>query len=164
MTCYGLRQGAPSSPTILNLIMKDIIRRLKYYGHGIQIGSFKVPGAAFADDSWLVADCWDKAQAAYYTMVEGLAYFGLEANPQKSYCWSIPRWKGIEEFGDFGDLYPLTPRIPYASQYKYLGLTYKMQVRREVTLDTAINKAKRLEGTIARACLKAGSLPIAKLV
>ena len=39
-----------------------------------------------------------------------------------------------------------------------------MQVRREVTLDTAINKALRIEGTIARACLKAGSLPIAKLV
>ena len=53
--------------------MKDIIKRLVYYDHYIKIGSFKVPGAAFADDSWLVANCWDKVQAAYYAMVEGLA-------------------------------------------------------------------------------------------
>ena len=131
--------------------MKDIIMRLRYYNHGVQIGHLKIPGAAFADDSWLAANSWNEVQEAYYTMKEGLDYFGLEANPQKSYCWCIPRWKIIEEIGDFGDLYPLTPRIPYKSQYKYLGLNYKMHLRREVTLETAIAKAKRLEITLTRA-------------
>ena len=103
-------------------MMKDIIKRLMYYGHGIKLGPYRVPGAAFADDSWLVANSWDKVEAAYYTMEEGLAHFGLEANPKKSYCWSIPRWKASEEFGDFGDLYPIKPRVPYRSEYKYLGV------------------------------------------
>ena len=86
-TFFGLRQGAPSSPTIFNLMMKDIMKRLRYYGHGVQIGQQRVPGAAFADDSWLAANSWTEVQEAYYTMKEGLNYFGLEANPQKSYCW-----------------------------------------------------------------------------
>ena len=98
---------------MFNLLMKDVIKRLMYYGHGIQLGHLKIPGAAFADDSWLVANSWDAVQAAYYTMEEGLAHFGLEANPKKSYCWCIPRWKEVAEFGNFGDLYPLKPRIPY---------------------------------------------------
>ena len=50
------RQGAPSSPTIFNLMMKYIIKRLRYYGHGEQIGQLRVLGAAFADDSWLAAN------------------------------------------------------------------------------------------------------------
>ena len=98
-----------------------------------------------------------------HVLAEHLDYFGLEANPQKSYCWCIPRWKTIEEFGDFGDLYPLQPRIPYKSQYKYLGLSYRMNLRREVTMETAIHKAKRIEKTLAAACRRAGALPIVKL-
>lgn len=55
LTNYGLRQGAPSSPTIFNLLMKDVIKRMMYYEHGIQIGRIRIPGAAFADDSWILA-------------------------------------------------------------------------------------------------------------
>ena len=63
-------------------MMKDVIKRLMYYGHGVKIGPHRVPGAAFADDSWLAANSWDKVEATYYAMEEGLAQFGLEANPK----------------------------------------------------------------------------------
>ena len=59
LTNYGLRQGAPSSPTIFNLLMKDVVKRMMYYGHGIQIGHYKIPGAAFADDSCFTANSWN---------------------------------------------------------------------------------------------------------
>ena len=39
-----------------------------------------------------------------------------------------------------------------------------MNLRREVTLETVIIKAKRMETTLARACQRAANLPITKLV
>ena len=149
-TNYGLRQGAPSSPTIFNLIMKDVMKRLMYYGHGVTIGPFRIPGAAFADDSWLVADNWERAEAAYYAMRDGLAHFGLEANPKKSYCWRIPVYP-LEEFGNFGDIFPIRPRIPYSKDYNYLGLNYKLALRKEILWENALSKARRLEATVIRA-------------
>ena len=97
-------------------------------------------------------------------MEEGLAHFGLEANAKKSYCWSIPRWKMIEEFGNFGDIFPIQPRVPYRSEYKYLGIKYKPQLRREVSWQASIDKAKRLERVIVKACKKVTSMPIMRLV
>ena len=143
--------------------MKDVIKRLRWCEHGIQLGHIQIPGAAFADDSWIAESSWHRLEQAYYTMTEGLAQYGLEANPRKSYCWSIPRWKIPEEYGDFGDLYPLQPRIPYRQEYKYLGLSYKMSVRREISWETAISKAKRLESVISKACHRSAALPITKL-
>ena len=47
---YGLPQGAPSSPTLFNEGVRDVLQRMIFEGHGIKVGIYKIPGAAFADD------------------------------------------------------------------------------------------------------------------
>ena len=86
-TDFGLPQGAPSSPTNFNACMREVMKRLQYEDHGIQVGIYKIPGAAFADDVWVCGYSWEETEAALRSMIESFAGFGLEINFEKSFCW-----------------------------------------------------------------------------
>ena len=81
-------------------------------------------------------------------MMLGLNKFGLTVNQQKSFCWSVPHWQNEDEFDNYNDVYPMFHRIPYRSSYKYLGINTNNAVRRDVSWESAIAKAKRLEGVL----------------
>ena len=92
-------------------------------------------------------------------MVEGFGAYGLEINAQKSHCWQVPKWKAIEEWMGYNDIFPMKIRIPYQEKFRYLGNSTNVGVRRDVNWEMAISKAKRLEAAITKALKGATVMP-----
>ena len=72
----------------------------------------------------------------------------------------MPHWKGIEELGNWNDIFPMKTRIPYSAKYRYLGNDTDTKLEKDVSWESAIRKAKRLEIAMKKALKGAWSLPI----
>jgi hypothetical protein len=141
-----------------------VLRAIQGRGLGTRVRGIEVYGASYADDCWIAASNWRDVETQLELVKQHLAWYGLQINENKSHCWSIPKWKGPEELGNFGDLFPMTARIPYETKFKSLGVTLEPWEVVDPMWRLAITKAKTVETIIKNSVKKCYMLPHIEVV
>ena len=83
----GVKQGCPLSPLLFNLIIDEVIEKLKKINVGIEIGRERICCMAFADDLVLISEERIHMQMLLEVSKRFLDQKGLRANPKK--CASL---------------------------------------------------------------------------
>jgi endonuclease/exonuclease/phosphatase family metal-dependent hydrolase len=119
--CQGVRQGCPLSPLTFNLVIDVLLRVLQSNERGVQWGTVRVPGLAFADDIVLV--CLAEIDRSYGDLLLFCEATRMKVNPVKSALMPV---NGSFPPIDVGGR-PI-PTLHPDQCYKYLGVWLNSQL------------------------------------
>ena len=118
----GLRQGCVMSPSLFNLYMDAMMRKVtEGEAGGVMVGSERVMDLDFADDVALLADTWVVMASMVMRMEQVTQKFGINISAKKSEILYIGRGEGdvrIEDVQLRGQ------RMKQAEEFVYLGSVF----------------------------------------
>uniref|UniRef100_A0A669BS49 Reverse transcriptase domain-containing protein n=1 Tax=Oreochromis niloticus TaxID=8128 RepID=A0A669BS49_ORENI len=130
----GLRQGCPLSP-ILFIIFIDRISRRSLVAEGFHLGGLRISSLLFSEDVVLLASSGDGLQLALEQFAAECEAVGMRMSTSKSEAMVLSR-KRVE--------CPLRVRdkfLPQVEEFKYLGVLFTSDGRREPEIDRWIGAA-----------------------
>lgn len=119
----GTRQGCPFSMALFAIALEPIIHRLNTTLSGLELQGELFVCKAFADD--LVIQVKNNLELAVIEneLLNFHTLSGIGVNPQKSQCLVLNDWPDIQV------------TCPIVDAFKYLGLTFKHQLKDTITLN-----------------------------
>jgi len=142
----GVAQGDPLSPTLFNIFIDQLLRRLKQSGIGIQITDQLINAIAYADDIVLMASSAKDLQKLIDICQKWCTKFGMAANVSK--CATM-------ETNRRSTRYMTTHRwgsavLPKVDKYKYLGVVLQKNMIFDNQTSKNISKATNTEYTLRK--------------
>ena len=80
----GVRQGCNLSPTLFNILMKDVADRVQGTKKGIELGGCVLTILLYADDIVIITASPEDTKEVYTTLVKACEDIGLKVNVKKS--------------------------------------------------------------------------------
>uniref|UniRef100_A0A669C209 Reverse transcriptase domain-containing protein n=1 Tax=Oreochromis niloticus TaxID=8128 RepID=A0A669C209_ORENI len=139
----GLRQGCPLSP-ILFIIFMDRISRRSQVAEGFHFGGLRISSLLFADDVVLMASSGGGLQLALERFAAECEAAGMRISTSKSEAMVLSR-KRVECPLRVGDEF-----LPQVEEFKYLGVLFASDGRREPEIDRRIGAAAAVMRTLHR--------------
>ena len=137
----GVRQGCPLSPTLYNIFIDGLVRKLKSLGLGVQVdGNGRLCCLLYADDIVLIASSQADMEALYAAVEEYGHKWRFELNYRKtmtvefSGIRAIPTLPAGADEDDF---------ITASSFYKYLGLIFQSRGTWRMAKEQMIRRANK---------------------
>eukprot|EP00732_Lithocolla_globosa_P000216 Lithocolla_globosa_v1_NODE_50_length_7733_cov_357.538291.p3 type:complete len:400 gc:universal NODE_50_length_7733_cov_357.538291:5984-4785(-) len=141
----GLRQGCPSSTTLFNLFINDILVDIKSENLGARIPGIKglLSGLLFADDLVIMAESKDSLRKMLNHLSKWASKwqmtFSVKANGTKTAVMGIgPYTREILEAGN--KLRIQKEEVPIINNYEYLGGSANKELDKKEILSTQIKK------------------------
>lgn len=88
----GVRQGDNLSPVLFNLIMDEILEKIKTVGRGYKMGTREIKLICYADDVVLIADNEDDLQRMLYRFEQVAHELNMEISIDKTKVLTIARY------------------------------------------------------------------------
>uniref|UniRef100_A0A669EXX2 Reverse transcriptase domain-containing protein n=1 Tax=Oreochromis niloticus TaxID=8128 RepID=A0A669EXX2_ORENI len=139
----GLRQGCPLSP-VLFIIFMDRISRRSQVAEGLHFGGLRISSLLFADDVVLLASSGEGLQLALERFAAECEAAGIRISTSKSEAMVLSR-KRVECPLRVGDEF-----LPQVEEFKYLGVLFASDGRREPEIDRRIGAAAAVMRTLHR--------------
>ena len=130
----GLRQGCPLSP-VLFIIFMDRISRRSQVVEGVRFGDLRIASLLFADDVVLLASSCQDLQLSLDRFAAECEAAGMRISTSKSECMVLSR-KRVE-----CTLRVRDQILPQVEEFKYLGVLFTSEGRREREIDRRIGAA-----------------------
>ena len=144
----GLRQGCVLSPSLFNVYMDAIMRKVtEDTAGGVMVGGERVVDLDFADDVALLADSWLVMVSMVMRMEEVTQRFGINISAKKSEVLYIGRGEGdvrIEDMELRGQ------RMKQVEEFVYLGSVFTSDGKFVQDIERRRAGATRAFGTLKR--------------
>ena len=144
----GLRQGCVMSPSLFNVYMDAMMRKVtEGAAGGVMVGGERVMDLDFADDVALLADTWVVMVAMVMRMEQVTQRFGINVSAKKSEILYIGRGEGdvrIEDMELRGQ------RMKQVEEFVYLGSVFTSDGKFAQDIERRRAGATRSFGTLKR--------------
>uniref|UniRef100_A0A3P9PV83 Reverse transcriptase domain-containing protein n=1 Tax=Poecilia reticulata TaxID=8081 RepID=A0A3P9PV83_POERE len=139
----GLRQGCPLSPILFITFMDRISRRSRGV-EGIRFGGLRIASLLFADDGVLLASSERDLQLSLERFAAECGAAGMRLSASKSEAMVLSR-KRVECL-----LRVRGVVLPQVEEFKYLGILFTNEGRRELEIDRRIGAASTVKRALYR--------------
>ena len=144
----GLRQGCVMSPSLFNVYMDAMMRKVtEGEAGGVMVGSERVVDLDFADDVALLADTWVVMVGMVMRMEEVTQRFGINISAKKSEILYIGRGEGDVRMED---MELREQRMKQVEEFVYLGSVFTSDGKFVQDIERRRAGATRAFGTLRR--------------
>ena len=153
----GLKQGCILSPSLFNIYIDGLVKKIKASGVGIDIGDHIISVLLYADDLALISESEEDLQSLLNILYEWSNQWEMSVNLAKTKVVHFRRGPSTKQT-NFEFLYGESG-IEVTSQYRYLGLILTEFMDYNVTAKSVAQAAHRALGLLIAKDRAHGGMP-----